>query len=177
MRYKDILLPPNLITLFRLVASIYLFQNFQPLNIDTYLLVTTIAIIGLSDSLDGIVARRFNMVSELGVILDPFVDRTVFILLVLWLQEIFPSAFFTALIVREVLVLLGGIYVILSKKPIEVSKKGKLATVFIFITICFYVLETSLQTNLMDFIAFPAMLFYYFVALEYLYYLKFNYEQ
>jgi len=117
------------------------------------------------------------MVSELGVILDPFVDRTVFILLVLWLQEIFPSAFFTALIVREVLVLLGGIYVILSKKPIEVSKKGKLATVFMFITICFYVLETSLQTNLMDFIAFPAMLFYYFVALEYLYYLKFNYEQ
>jgi len=105
LRYKDILLPPNLITLFRLVASIYLFQNFQPLNIDTYLLVTTIAIIGLSDSLDGIVARRFNMVSELGVILDPFVDRTVFILLVLWLQEIFPSAFFTALIVREVLVL------------------------------------------------------------------------
>ncbi|MDC1071483.1 CDP-alcohol phosphatidyltransferase family protein, partial [Acidimicrobiia bacterium] len=86
MRLRDIFLPPNLITLFRLLASLYLFQNFQPLEFNTYFLVVMIAIIGLSDSLDGIVARKFNMVSELGIILDPFVDRTVFILLVIWLQ-------------------------------------------------------------------------------------------
>ena len=177
MRIKDIFLPPNLITLFRLFASIYLFQNFYPLDINVYLLVTVIAVIGLSDSLDGIVARRFNMVSELGIILDPFVDRTVFILLVIWLRDIFPNIFFLTLIARELLVLLGGIYVLLSKKPIEVSKKGKLATVFMFITICIYVLETSLQTGLIGYLATPVMVFYYFVALEYLYYLIFNYEQ
>ena len=177
MRIKDIFLPPNLITLLRLFASIYLFQNFYPLGINVYLLVTVIAVIGLSDSLDGIVARRFNMVSELGIILDPFVDRTVFILLVIWLRDIFPNIFFLTLIARELLVLLGGIYVLLSKKPIEVSKKGKLATVFMFITICIYVLETSLQTGLIGFLATPVMVFYYFVALEYLYYLIFNYEQ
>lgn len=136
-----------------------------------------IAIIGLSDSLDGIVARKFNMVSELGIILDPFVDRTVFILLVIWLQNLFPELFFQTLIAREVLVLLGGIFVLLTKRPIEVSKKGKLATVFMFITICLFVLETTLLTGLMNLISFPAMVFYYFVALEYLYYLIFNYEQ
>ena len=177
MKFKDIFLPPNLITLFRLFASVYLFRNFLPLDINTYLLVLVIAVIGLSDSLDGIVARKFNMVSELGIILDPFVDRTVFILLVIWLQDIFPNIFFTALIAREVLVLLGGVYVLLSKKPIEVSNKGKLATVLMFITICLYVLETTLVTGLMSFIAYPVMVFYYFVALEYLYYLVFNYEQ
>ena len=117
------------------------------------------------------------MVSEVGIILDPFVDRTVFILLVVWLQDLFPSIFFKALIAREVLVLLGGIYVLLSKKPIEVSKKGKLATEFMFITICLYILHVSLNTGLINFIAFPVMVFYYFVALEYLYYLVFNYEQ
>ena len=136
-----------------------------------------IAIIGLSDSLDGIVARKFNMVSELGIILDPFVDRTVFILLVIWLQNLFPELFFHTLIAREVLVLLGGIFVLLTKRPIEVSKKGKLATVFMFITICLFVLETTLLTGLMNLISFPVMVFYYFVALEYLYYLIFNYEQ
>ena len=177
MRFKDIFLPPNLITLFRLVASIYLFQGFQPLDINTYLLVIIIAFIGLSDSLDGIVARRFDMVSKLGIILDPFVDRTVFILLVIWLQVLFPNIFFQALITREVLVLLGGISVLLTKKPIEVSKKGKLATVLMFITICLYVLETKLVTGVMVFISVPVMIFYYFVALEYLYYLVFNYEQ
>lgn len=177
MKFKDIFLPPNLITFFRLFTSVYLFQIFHPLDINNYLLVIVIAVIGLSDSLDGIVARKFNMVSELGIILDPFVDRTVFILLVIWLQDIFPNIFFIALIAREILVLLGGIYVLLSKKPIEVSKKGKLATVFMFITICLYVLDISLSTGLINFIAFPVMIFYYFVALEYLYYLVFNYEQ
>ena len=177
MKFKDIFLPPNLITFFRLFASVYLFQIFHHLDINNYLLVIVIAVIGLSDSLDGIVARKFNMVSELGIILDPFVDRTVFILLVIWLQDIFPNIFFIALIAREILVLLGGIYVLLSKKPIEVSKKGKLATVFMFITICLYVLDISLSTGLINFIAFPVMIFYYFVALEYLYYLVFNYEQ
>ena len=136
-----------------------------------------IAVIGLSDSLDGFIARKFNMVSELGIILDPFVDRTVFILLVIWLRNLFPDLFFQTLIAREVLVLLGGIFVLLTKRPIEVSKKGKLATVFMFITICLFVLETTLLTGLMNFISFPVMLFYYFVALEYLYYLIFNYEQ
>lgn len=177
MRLRDIFLPPNLITLFRLLASLYLFQNFQPLEFNTYFLVVMIAIIGLSDSLDGIVARKFNMVSELGIILDPFVDRTVFILLVIWLQNLFPELFFQTLIAREVLVLLGGIFVLLTKRPIEVSKKGKLATVFMFITICLFVLETTLLTGLMNLISFPVMVFYYFVALEYLYYLIFNYEQ
>ena len=85
MKFKDIFLPPNLITLFRLLASVYLFRLFQPFQINTYLLVIIIAVIGLSDSLDGVVARRFDMVSELGIILDPFVDRTVFILLVIFL--------------------------------------------------------------------------------------------
>tara|TARA_B110000438_G_scaffold78176_1_gene78350 strand:+ start:5293 stop:5826 length:534 start_codon:yes stop_codon:yes gene_type:complete len=177
LRLRDIFLPPNLITLFRLLASLYLFQNFQPLEFNTYFLVVMIAIIGLSDSLDGIVARKFNMVSELGIILDPFVDRTVFILLVIWLQNLFPELFFQTLIAREVLVLLGGIFVLLTKRPIEVSKKGKLATVFMFITICLFVLETTLLTGLMNLISFPVMVFYYFVALEYLYYLIFNYEQ
>tara|TARA_B100000902_G_scaffold124050_1_gene123995 strand:+ start:1045 stop:1578 length:534 start_codon:yes stop_codon:yes gene_type:complete len=177
LRFKDIFLPPNLITLFRLFASIYLFQNFRPLDINTYLLVATIALIGLSDSLDGIVARRYSMVSELGIILDPFVDRTVFILLVVWLQDIFPNIFFQTLIARELLVLLGGIYVLITKRPIEVSKKGKIATVFMFITICLYVLETSLMTGVINYVAIPVMVFYYFVALEYLYYLIFDYEQ
>jgi len=38
-----------------------------------------LAIIGWSDVLDGYLARRLNQVSELGAILDPVVDRAVFL--------------------------------------------------------------------------------------------------
>ena len=88
MKFKDIFLIPNLITLTRFFSAIFLFLNFSPLDFYSIYLVLIIALIGLSDSLDGIVARRFNMVSKLGIILDPFTDRVVFILLIFWVNEL-----------------------------------------------------------------------------------------
>ena len=121
MKLKDIFLVPNLITLSRLFVSIYLFLNYSLSDFSTTILVITIALIGISDSIDGIVARRFNQVSKLGTILDPVSDRTVFILLLFWLVEIFPNWFFYGVILREVLVLIGSIYVLFSTKTITVS--------------------------------------------------------
>ena len=77
MTLKDLFLLPNLITLSRLFVSIYLFNQYSIENISIPLLVTLIAAIGISDSIDGIVARRFNLVSKLGTILDPVCDRIV----------------------------------------------------------------------------------------------------
>jgi len=136
---KDIFLLPNLITLSRFFISIYLFWNFESESFDSYVLIIIIAIIGLSDSLDGIVARRYNLVSKLGIILDPLTDRVVFLVLLFWLSSIIPQTFIFAILIREVLVLIGSIYVLLTGLKIEVSKKGKLATVFLFVLICLYV--------------------------------------
>ena len=94
MTPKDIFLLPNLITLTRLFVAIYLFLEKSIDDYQITTLVIIIALIGLSDSLDGIVARKFNLVSRLGTILDPVCDRTVFILLIFWLSSIFPDWFF-----------------------------------------------------------------------------------
>ena len=69
MKLKDIFLVPNLITLSRLFVSIYLFLNYSLSDFSTTILVITIALIGISDSIDGIVARKLNQVSKLGTIL------------------------------------------------------------------------------------------------------------
>ena len=90
MKFKDIFLAPNLITLSRLIIVILIFFQFTPNDFEVITLIVIIAIVGLSDSLDGIVARRFNLVSKLGIILDPFTDRIVFILLLFWIREIIP---------------------------------------------------------------------------------------
>ena len=84
MNFKDIILLPNLITLFRFFSSIALFFYFAPNSFNTFSLVIIIALIGLSDSLDGIVARKYNLVSKLGIVLDPLTDRVVFIILLFW---------------------------------------------------------------------------------------------
>ena len=138
MNFKDLFLLPNLITLSRLFIVIFLFTSFNPGEFNYISLIIIIALIGLSDSLDGIVARRYNLVSKLGIILDPFTDRVVFLLLLLWIKNLIPDYFLFGVVIREVLILIGSIYVLLTEKTVKVSNKGKKSTVFVFITICLY---------------------------------------
>ena len=169
MKIKDIFLAPNLITLSRLIIVIVIFFQFIPNDFEVISLIVFIAIIGLSDSLDGIVARRFNLVSKLGTILDPFTDRVVFILLLFWIRDIIPSFFLIGIIVREILILIGSLIVLFTKREIKVSNKGKISTVLMFIAICLYVLNTEISIVLMDELAIAILILYFYVAFEYLY--------
>ena len=169
MTPKDLFLLPNLITLSRLFVSIYLFNQYSIENIRIPLLVTLIAVIGISDSIDGIVARRLNQVSKLGTILDPVCDRIVFLLLLFWLEEIFPIWFFYGILIREILVMIGSLYVLTRTKTIKVSNIGKFGTVLIFFSICFFVINTGNEQLFFLLFGLFSLIFYYFVALEYFY--------
>lgn len=174
MKFKDFFLLPNLITLTRFFSAIFLFINFSPHDFYSIYLVLIIALIGLSDSLDGIVARRFNMVSKLGIVLDPFTDRVVFILLVLWLRVIIFDWVFYSILVRELLTLLGSIYVLKTKSTVKVSTKGKIGTVLIFVLICLFALQVDALNNYLIYISAIFVIYYFFVAFEYLYYLMYK---
>ena len=169
MTLKDLFLLPNLITLSRLFVSIYLFNQYSIENIRIPILVTLIAVIGISDSIDGIVARRFNQVSKLGTILDPVCDRIVFLLLLFWLEDIFPIWFFYGILTREILVMIGSLYVLNKTKTIKVSNIGKFGTVLIFFSICFFVINSGNEQLFFLLFGIFSLIFYYFVALEYFY--------
>lgn len=74
---NKILTIPNFLSLFRLVLA-YLFwhryTNATSAN-DVMVAVFYLVLSGITDILDGKIARRFNMVSELGKILDPVADK------------------------------------------------------------------------------------------------------
>ena len=169
MIFKDIILLPNLITLFRFLSAIYLFFYYEPDNFNSYFLIVLIAVIGLSDSLDGIVARKFNLVSKLGIILDPLTDRIVFIILLFWLSPLIPVNFIYAVLIREFLVLIGSLYVLITGSKINVSKKGKFGTVALFVLICLFVLNTEILVPFLNQLAIIVIIFYFYVAIEYLY--------
>jgi len=169
LNVKDIFLLPNLITLFRFFSAIYLFFYYSPQDFKVSILVLIIAIIGLSDSLDGIVARRYNLVSELGVILDPLTDRVVFIVLLFWLNVFIPNNLIYAILIREFLVLVGSLYVLIKGLKINVSNKGKFATVLLFINICLFVINSSMSIPFLNQLTVIVIIFYFYVAIEYLY--------
>ena len=166
---KDLFLLPNLITLSRLFLSLYLFNRHSFDTFQTYYLVFIIALIGISDSIDGIVARKFNQVSRLGTILDPVCDRIVFLLLLFWLTDIFPDWFFYGILIRETLVILGSLYVLTTTKTLKVSNFGKFGTVLIFFSICFFVINNASEYLIFTYFGSISLIFYYFVALEYFY--------
>ena len=169
MILKDLFLLPNLITIGRLFFSIYLFTQHFISDFSISILVLIIALIGISDSIDGIVARRLNQVSRLGTILDPVCDRIVFLLLLFWLTDIFPDWFFYGILIRETLVILGSLNVLTKTKTLKVSNFGKFGTVLIFFSICFFVINSGNEYIFFTYFGLISLIFYYFVALEYFY--------
>ena len=177
MNLKDLFLLPNLITIGRLFFSIYLFTQHLISDFSISILVLIIALIGISDSIDGIVARRLNQVSRLGTILDPVCDRIVFLLLLFWLTDIFPDWFFYGILIRETLVILGSLNVLTKTKTLKVSNFGKFGTVLIFFSICFFVINSGNENIFFTYFGLISLIFYYFVALEYFYKIFIKNEQ
>jgi len=127
---------PNIITLFRLVlAPVAIFSMiYYP---DSYWIAGLLLIIaGLSDILDGYLARKNNQVSTLGTMLDPVADKLLMtgILLVLALRKEVKMIAIAVLLLKELALLFGGLVLWKKvKRAIPASILGKGATVFLYI--------------------------------------------
>lgn len=107
MKRSDI---PNLISFLRVLLIIpvvwyLLHQRYE-------MALVLFAIAGLSDALDGYLARKYNWKSHLGGWLDPLADKamqvSVYVCLT-WLQLI-PMWLLAAVIARDLLIVGGGLY-------------------------------------------------------------------
>jgi len=121
---NDIYTWSNLLSLSRVLVSfpiIYLhYHNQQQIS---FLIVTLLFYGGISDYLDGMVARWRNEVSELGKILDPVADKIMAFLLFLytvWLGWI-PLWFFAIGVIRDVLIMMGSWYIKKKRDKVAMS--------------------------------------------------------
>lgn len=129
---------PNLLTFMRM-ALIPVFASLLFYGYSGWALVAFL-IAGVSDGVDGFIARRFNQQSELGTILDPIADKllmtTAFVILTL--PKLFPELDYlpvpfwvtASVIGRDVLILTvaAAIYVITGFRGFQPSLLGKLST-------------------------------------------------
>jgi phosphatidylglycerophosphate synthase len=102
--------PANLMTLSRALAA---FAFLSP-----SVTVRTLAVIwaGISDMLDGWMARRLHQNDSFGAALDPILDKffMVFALVVLLTEDKMGSYELTALFARDIMVLFFGLYLALT---------------------------------------------------------------
>jgi CDP-diacylglycerol--glycerol-3-phosphate 3-phosphatidyltransferase len=109
-------------------------------------LAAIIVLAGLTDFFDGYLARKLHEVSEVGKIIDPLADKIAAggaaILFVS--VGLLPVWYLVVVIVRDVLILIGGIYIKAKKNIVTQSNwPGKVAVFFIAIVMLLSAVNNS----------------------------------
>lgn len=145
---KEIFTISNFISFFRVFLAIPLWFMIDKLGEGNYRAYTFAVcfLVYLSDLADGFIARKFNQVTEVGKIIDPFADKVVVgvVILKLFLVNMIPLYYFVLIIGRDLLIFTGGIF--LSKKIGKVLPSnylGKITVVFIGLYIILLVLNAD----------------------------------
>lgn len=144
---------PNVLSISRLFLLI---PFFIAISAGNRLLACVWAGLGiLSDLLDGFLARKLNQCSNLGRVMDPFIDKITVLsaglFLVLSDQYTLPIWFFACLFVREVILILCSALIIKRhKKVLESKRPGKISAFLVGSTIFLFIMRLQpLGTYLM----------------------------
>lgn len=108
--------------------------------------IFVLAIGGITDYLDGKLARAWNQTSRFGELADPFIDRIYIVatLIVLYLREAIPLWVIIALLARDLL--LAIMTILLTRRglpPLQVTYIGKAATFNLLYAFPFLLLALS----------------------------------
>ena len=126
---------PNILTIFRFILIPFIVLNLANDKFIAAFVIFTIS--GLTDILDGFIARKFNFITNFGKLIDPLADKCtqIITLATLALKDIIPMWIIIIVILKEFIMVAGASF--LYGKELVVSSKwyGKLATVLFYIAI------------------------------------------
>ena len=149
---KNILTIPNLLSLLRILMIpiiVWLYISKQNYRAATAVIILS----GLTDVADGIIARKFNMVSDFGKILDPIADKLTQGTLIISLSLKYPKmiwliALFTA---KEFIMALLGYITIRNTDSVNSAKwYGKLSTFVLYASMILMVLIPDLPPTIVN---------------------------
>lgn len=149
---RDITKLPNILTVIRIMliplfVIIFLWANGNiELNLkhfnkqNGYIIAAAIMILsGLTDMADGLIARKFNMITDLGKVIDPFADKltqaAVVVCLIFRYCDIWIliAALFALIFIKEILMLIMGVMFLRKGQDLGGARwYGKLATIIFY---------------------------------------------
>ena len=161
MDVKKIFNTSNFLSFIRLLLVIpawFAFSNFTE-TFNRYSVAAIGIIAAITDILDGYLARKLKQITEFGKIIDPFADKVLiaFVVINLFLLKEIPDYYFSLIVGRDALILLGGI--IVTKKIGKVlpsdylGKATVLAISFVLLMILLNVDRESLPYKVLYYIS------------------------
>ncbi len=143
---------PNLLSILRLMLLPCLMLEVR--NGDGILALIVLSAMAITDSLDGYLARKLRLASEVGKLLDHGVDKIVTLSLsyALWQWRGLPTWAFISITLRELALLLGGVYLWRkSGKAVQSNMLGKVSGAFYTATVAAYILDVPFKSSLLYF--------------------------
>ncbi|MBE7010028.1 MAG: CDP-diacylglycerol--glycerol-3-phosphate 3-phosphatidyltransferase [Ruminococcaceae bacterium] len=138
---------PNVLTLLRLFM-IPLYIAVFCLEQDTHFWSAMIFLLASgTDVLDGYLARKLNMITRWGQLMDPLADKCMqlTVIITLFVSGLVPAWFIVLLVAKEVLMIVLGAFLYKHKTYVKANKAGKLNTVFLFLVMTLLLLVPDLH--------------------------------
>lgn len=149
---KDVLTIPNFMSFFR-IALIPLYIWLYCVQKAVIPAICVLALSGLTDIFDGIVARKFNMVSDFGKFIDPVADKLTQGALILSLSVNFPDIWplFFIFLIKELTMALLGLIVLEKTDTVNSAQWfGKATTVVLEASMALLLLVPGIPVSLAD---------------------------
>lgn len=137
---------PNILTIMRLfLVPIFAFLYFSDMANAHFYALAIFILAGITDLLDGYIARKYDLISVVGTVLDPLADKLMLLtaLLCLTVDGIMPLWAMAIVLVKELLMITGGLVVYFRKEKsvIPANKFGKLATLLFTLAVFFMIVQ------------------------------------
>lgn len=126
---------PNILTMSRFVLVPFIFYAIIQHNYLLAIILLTVS--GLTDMLDGYIARKYNFITNFGKLIDPLADKATQIstLIALSFIGIIPLWFLLIVFIKEGLMIAGASFLYGKKLVVSSRWYGKLATTLFYIAI------------------------------------------
>lgn len=147
---------PNKLTVARLVLTVvFVLLYYLPVGNNESLALLVFAIASLTDMLDGQIARKHNLVTNFGKLMDPLADKILMTaaLIILAMQQHLAAWVVIAILAREFFV--TGIRQIASQQGVVLAaeKLGKHKLVWQVITVVYFLLFAASAEPMFHWIA------------------------
>lgn len=149
----------NLLSFFRILLVVPTIYLISVKNNDLIYLIAFLAMI--SDFLDGYFARNLKQITDLGKILDPLADKILIGagVISLTIFQDFPLWLTLVIVIRDILILFGALFIYDQKKHVTPSIwAGKVTVTIISVSVLCFIAGYQKIFNILIIIAFLAIL-------------------
>ena len=137
MKPEKIITIPNILSFIRiLLVPVFAVAYLCDFENHFWYAIAVLLASGFSDVLDGFIARKFNMISTFGKILDPIADKLTqgIVVVCLAIRHIEIVFILILIFAKELTMLLGAVVLFKAGlRPSESKWWGKLSTVMVFV--------------------------------------------